>query len=441
MTRSTSTTTNLAMTLLTEIAMFLCGLATGVLTARLLMPEGRGAVAAVLFWPQLLGGIGLMSLNDATTYRIGTTSGRAEAISRSGTFLAMLLAGVSVLAAYHALPLLLGAGRGHLLPTARTYLLVFVPFHYLGLVLLSRDQAELRFARYNALRFLVPATYLGGLAVLWLTERVSVAGVVGANCAAVVVAALVRLSFQRSLVSGWPSRTEAVALLKLSIRLHAGTVLLFVAEQADKFVVLTLWDDKALGQYVIALTVAASGLAVVTTALRRVLYPYLAHRQATADAADLLARTVRYTSLAIVTLSVPLMVGMPSIITLLFGSAYADAAGPAMVLLVAYGLIGLKTVVMDGVRGIGEPEAAAATAAVSVTVFLIVAWLIGRRYGLVGVGVALVLANAAALSYTVHHLSRRWRVQPRDLWGLNLRTLGELRQILLPLPKAGSQTP
>jgi len=440
MPRSTSTTTDLAMTVMTEIAIYACGLATGVLTARLLMPEGRGAVAAILFWPQLLAAVGLLSLNDAATYRIGTTPARAETIIRSSLFMALPLAGVSTLVVYHALPLLLGDSRAHLLPIARTYLLVFVPFNYLGLLLLSRDQGELRFARYNAMRFLLPATYLVGLAVLWATDHVSVGGVVGANCAAVVIAALARLVLQPGLVSGWPSRQEASALVKLSVRLHVGTVLLFAAEQADKLVVLTLWDDAALGQYVIALTVAASGLAVVTTALRRVLYPHLAHRQGSAGAADLLARTVRYTSLAIVIVSVPMMVGMPTIIATVFGSAYADATRPAMVLVIAYGLIGLKTIVMDGVRGIGEPETAAATAGVSVTVFLLVAWLIGRRHGLAGVGVALVLANAAALGYTIRHLSRRWRVPPRDLWGLDLRTLGELRRILLPLPKARSQT-
>jgi O-antigen/teichoic acid export membrane protein len=439
MPRSTSTTTDLAMTVMTEIAIYASGLVTGVLTARLLMPEGRGAVAAILFWPQLLAAIGLLSLNDAATFRIGTTPTRAETIVRSALFMALPLAGVSVLVAYHALPLLLGDGRAHLLPIARTYLLVFVPFNYLALVLLSRDQGELRFARYNALRFLMPATYLVGLGVLWATDRVSVGGVVGANCAAVVIAALVRLVLQPGLVSGWPSRQEASALVKLSARLHAGTVLLFAAEQADKLVVLMLWDDVALGQYVVALTVAASGLAVVTTALRRVLYPHLARRQGTADATGLLARTVRYTTLAIAAVSVPLVLGMPSIIATVFGPAYADATGPAMVLVIAYGLIGLKSVVMDGVRGIGEPETAAATAGVSVTVFLIVAWLIGTRHGLAGVGMALALANAVALGYTIRHLSRRWRVAPRDLWGLDLRTLGELRRILLPLPKARSQ--
>jgi len=34
------------------------GILTGSLVARLLLPEGRGALAAVLFWPQLLAGIG-----------------------------------------------------------------------------------------------------------------------------------------------------------------------------------------------------------------------------------------------------------------------------------------------------------------------------------------------------------------------------------------------
>src|SRR2546427_4815425 len=60
----------------TEGALLLVGLLTGPLAARLLLPEGRGALAAVLFWPQLLAGIGLLSLHEAVTYCVGAKSER-----------------------------------------------------------------------------------------------------------------------------------------------------------------------------------------------------------------------------------------------------------------------------------------------------------------------------------------------------------------------------
>src|SRR5207253_6018454 len=87
-------------TLATEGALLLCGIVTGCLAARFLLPEGRGALAAILFWPQLLAGLGLLSLNEAATYRIGTQPDKAPVIAVSCFWVALALAGLTTLIAY-----------------------------------------------------------------------------------------------------------------------------------------------------------------------------------------------------------------------------------------------------------------------------------------------------------------------------------------------------
>jgi enterobacterial common antigen flippase len=57
-------------------AILLSGLATGVLTARLLEPQGRGVLAAVLFWPHLITSLGLLSLPSAMIFRQGRPDAR-----------------------------------------------------------------------------------------------------------------------------------------------------------------------------------------------------------------------------------------------------------------------------------------------------------------------------------------------------------------------------
>src|SRR5207245_11091588 len=76
-------------TFATEGFTVLLGILTGSLVARLLLPEGRGALAAVLFWPQLLAGIGFLSLGEAVTYRIGMLPDR-ESLIRASYFLLTL---------------------------------------------------------------------------------------------------------------------------------------------------------------------------------------------------------------------------------------------------------------------------------------------------------------------------------------------------------------
>src|SRR2546425_11888108 len=100
-------------TFATEGFIVLLGILTGSLVARLLLPEGRGALAAVLFWPQLLAGIGFLSLGEAVTYRIGTLPER-ESLIRASSFWPALGMSVVILAGGYILnSFVLGGGRRH----------------------------------------------------------------------------------------------------------------------------------------------------------------------------------------------------------------------------------------------------------------------------------------------------------------------------------------
>lgn len=50
-------------TFATNVLILLIGLATGILFPRLLGPEGRGALATVIFWPALCTSIGLFDVS------------------------------------------------------------------------------------------------------------------------------------------------------------------------------------------------------------------------------------------------------------------------------------------------------------------------------------------------------------------------------------------
>ena len=73
-----------------------------------------------------------------------------------------------------------------------------------------------------------------------------------------------------------PSWSEMKQLLTLAGQFHPATVLLFLAVQMDRLVVVTLWDNEALGKYVVAFSVASAGLSVVGASFHRVLLPHVA---------------------------------------------------------------------------------------------------------------------------------------------------------------------
>ncbi len=233
-------------TFATEGFMLLLGILTGSLVARLLLPEGRGALAAVLFWPQLLAGIGFVSLGEAVTYRIGILPAREPLIRASSFWLASAFSVVVMLVGYVLLPFLLGDGRAYLCTVARFYLL-YIPFNFVTLALLATDQGRLEFSRFNTLRLLVPLLYLVGVLMLWVTGKVSVGWFVAANFAATTLMALLALLQHGSLFLHTSSLEEAKALVRFGLRFHPAAIVLLLASQVDLFVVLTLWDDATLG--------------------------------------------------------------------------------------------------------------------------------------------------------------------------------------------------
>src|SRR3989454_4453061 len=118
-------------TFATEGFTVLLGILTGSLVARLLLPEGRGAFAAVLFWPQLLAGIGFLSLGEAVTYRIGILPER-ESLIRASSFWPALAMGVVILAGGYFLFSFLfceGGGRPREVPPLFP---LFIPFNFLS---------------------------------------------------------------------------------------------------------------------------------------------------------------------------------------------------------------------------------------------------------------------------------------------------------------------
>jgi len=326
---------------------------------------------------------------------------------------------------YVLMPFLLGEGRAHLWTVAQLYLL-YVPFNFVTLALLATDQGRLEFSRFNILRLLVPLIYLTGILMLWVTERVSVGWFVAANFTAAALLALLALRLHGSVFYHKPSLEEAIALCGFGLRFHPATIVLLLAGQVDVFIVLALWDDATLGHYVIALTIASSGLSVISGAYHKVLFPHVAQIQERAGQIGLLARGVRHATLLLVALSLPLALLMPWVVPLLFGQAFNDAVVPALVLVAAYVLVALKSIIIQSLRGFGEGGRGLIAAAISVVIVLVAAWPLGKHMGLVGVGLAVAMANLGSLGYLAYDLSRRFQVNLKDLWGLNPRTMNEV---------------
>jgi enterobacterial common antigen flippase len=411
-------------TVATNATILLCGLATGVLTARLLAPEGRGALAAVLFWPHLITSLGLLSLPTAMIFRQGQPDADRAAVAATGAWLALGLSVIGAGVGYLLLPLLLRQSSAG--PLAQLYLLSFVPFNFLALALLALDQADMRFARYNLVRLLPSGVYLFGLLVLCALDAVSVASFVWANCLGTAVTAVVRLCHTRDVLRARPSLAEARRLVAFGARLHGAVLLAVLLAGADRFVVITFWDDASLGLYVVAWTLATAGLNVVTGAFNTLLLPRLADARDAAAQRRIMGQTLRYVSLLLTAGTTALLLLSPWLLPFLFGDAYAGAIGICLVLLVAYLPMALCQVIIHGLSGTGDWRPRILAQGLALAAFAALVWPLGGMLGLPGIPTALLIADSLVLAYLLVFLRRQLALPSRECWGLSPTTVRAL---------------
>lgn len=409
-------------TFATNVLVLLCGIATGILSARLLLPEGRGVLAAVLFWPQIAASIGLLNLHTAIAQRASQDSADVKKIVVTSICLALCLAGITALLTCFLLPYLLGSERAQWLTLARNYLVAFLPFNFVGLSLLAVDQAKLHFTRYNLFRLLAPATYLCGLLALWAFNAVTVENVLWVNWAGAFLVSVVMVATNKQFGT-YPCWKEAKKLLRISVRLQLATSLILVASQMDRVAIMTLMDNEAIGLYTVAFTFAASGLSILTTSFQAILFPKLARTDDVTTQREILAKGLRYVMLLIVVGSLPLMSLSPWLIPFLFGKEFKAAVVPAMILFVVYVPMAMQQVIVQSLYSLNQPRPTAVNAVVTSCVFFLTSWPLGVRFGLVGILLALLLANLVGLYYLLSYLRQQLGLLPKDWWGLNWQTV------------------
>ena len=141
----------------------------GVLLARILGPEDRGELAAVILWPTLLTTVGSLGLAQSATYH-------AARVSRLGTLVGSTLvvaavdAVVLVAIGWAILPLALGGHESAVVHDAQLFLTAFVPLNLIAVSTMSILNGSHRFAWFQALRVILIGITVVGIAALAIAD-------------------------------------------------------------------------------------------------------------------------------------------------------------------------------------------------------------------------------------------------------------------------------
>lgn len=315
-------------------------LASGMLAAHLLLPEGRGALALVVLWPSTLAYLFLLGLADSVLYHAAQARLAPRQVFAAGLWIGIgasaLAVGVGWLV---AIPLVFVGERSALRDLA-TVMLAIAPLHILGLVFQELLRARLRLALWNALRVLLQLGYVAAiLALVWLGQA-DVDGFALAFLASHLPPTVIALGV--CVAAGWGGlaapRAAFGAMFRYGLRLHAAAAVAQINLRLDQLLVGVALPPAALGLYVVATTLAQV-TATFANSVALVAFPRACATPEGPARNELIGAYLRLTMALVLTATAALVFLAPLVLRLLFGPAFVEATD--IVRLMATGVLPL----------------------------------------------------------------------------------------------------
>src|SRR5271157_1227636 len=429
---------NTAITAFTNMVSALLALMTGVMAARMLAPHGRGELAAIQAWPNILVFFVHLGTADAVAYYSACEPDRAGVYLTSALVLSLLSSVPFMFAAYAGMPFLLHAQSAAMVAEARLFLLM-VPVSMLVSMPPNALRGRSDFVVWNCLRVLSGVVWLGTLVGVWLWGRVAPDFVANACLVAFAVLALpVGFVVFRRLPGPFAADPASIRrMLRYGLPCVSTTLPQQLNLRLDQVSIAAFLPPKELGLYVVA--VAWSGaLAPLLHSVAGSLLPAVASEATPEGRARAFAKGSRLAVLLAIGSAVIALIVTPMAVVVLFGAAFHGAIPAALVLVPAAAVAGLNVVAGEGLRGMGRPVEAMKAEFIGLGVTAVALALLLPRFGIMGAALASLLAystvTAALFTYArrltgestatlllprgpeIYSSVRRLRLLAREVW-------------------------
>ena len=379
---------------------------TGMITARVLGPAGRGALAAMIMWPVFLAGTLTFGLPSALIYcmRQSERKNHARLFSTAVTLAAIIGVIASVLAIF-VLPSWL-SGYGVQVVHRTQWLMLFTLSSVLMLIFRAAFEATAKFGTSAATWLLCPLQTLAALLVLSTLDRLTeLTAALSYVLAGVPVVVWMFLRLRRELgwdLSGFVGSSRE--LLSYGLRSYGVDLCGTLAQSVDQALVVGMISASEMGRYVVALSLSRI-LSAVYQATAAVLFPKCIGLSARQSFVITMRVLMAATAVALPGALLICAWGA-SILRLLYGQDYVLAATLLQLLTAEAVLAGVSTVMAQPLMAIGRPGTVTMLQATSLAATIPLLLLLVPRFGITGAGAALLSSAVLRLLLVVGLYSR-----------------------------------
>jgi O-antigen/teichoic acid export membrane protein len=324
-----------------NVLAFLATLAGGMITARVLGPEGRGSLALLSTTPDLIISFVLLGIIQTNVCFLSNGTLPARRMIRVSLQAALVqsIAGLgvfAVLATFFRDQFLGGSGPLLIVLSAALIPLGILQAHWSSLLSGLR-----RFGRLAFIRAAAPVLLVAGYVVLLVGFGLGVGGGLTAVLASTAVILVMMLSSLRAGARSAETSCREGAqgsagfwrrYLSYGIKLHASALMWYLIIRVDIYMIKSMLDLESVGYFALASSLAEK-LWLVSTSANTVLLPSLAAIPDPVERARMAARASRQLTIVLLPFFVlGILLGRP-LIVLLYGAEFEPSALPFMILL------------------------------------------------------------------------------------------------------------
>lgn len=375
---------NVTIIFLANAFTLLSGVITSLLTAWALGPEGRGDLAVVVLWPNVVALAVGLGLPHAHRYFLAREPDGASSLFSNALIFALGMGALAWGAAEIFVPSLVGNRSEAVMWIVHIYLFnIPLALLYDLMAGLLEGARQFRFAALARIIFF--ATQSVAYLALWLTGHLNVdsaaftmMGAQVANTLTAVIAVTYVLKPRWS-----PSISMFKKTIGYGLKNHLGVVTSFTTLRLDQLMLGGMASSVEIGLYYVAVRLSEI-TTVLASSLADVLMPEVAASTERGKSVQLLTRSLRQTIFVYLLVLVPLQIVGPLILRFAYGPDFIAASSTLRLLLVASMLWSAGTVVISGLNGLGYPgmSTIARLSSAIITVITLLYWL--PRKGIVG---------------------------------------------------------
>lgn len=400
------------------------GTASSVLAARLLGPQGRGELAAIVLWPTFLVFLFGMGNTQSIVFHTGKRRFEISEIWTSALVMGLALSACALIAGFMVIPVVFKQYS----PEAERlalFFLTFVPLIWLTGIPTSLLQGSLEMGYFNLLRLICPAIYASGFLALYMLHRPFLEDAIVLQVFGIV--ALDVCGFWlvfRKLKPRWALNWKALrSLVNFGWKTQLGDMASYLNQRMDQLLLTLFVPPRDLGFYVVAVTVSMSvgffpqAAGIVTLATGSNSDPEEARR--------VIVRSFSATFLVLAAGCGVLYFACPWLIPMAFGASFAPAVTACRILLPGCLALGLNQVLFNGARALDQPALPSFTEGFAAAVTGVSLYVLLPRFGFIGAAMSSTLAYVSSLTFMLILYRTRMQLGPLRLLRLDTRPIGQ----------------